>query len=262
MWYVIPALKFLTRVCKVCDDGRVETKLTSPFALLKQSWSLGLSRPNVSSYLFLGVIPQLVSFAVSALVSYASGTTDIQTTISGLLTNTGGWAIAGVVVVGLGGLVLMSFLSVWYTALLYKVYQATVVGNLSRLSTYIRPAREITGRLLMTYIMVGLFTLGGFLLFIIPGIMLAVRYSFAPLVAAVEDRSAKPIEESKRLVRGRFWKLVGRSLLLIFAYNIPLSILQAVHPYLGALWAITSPIFGLYFYLVYQDFKRTAAVPA
>jgi len=80
------------------------------------------------------------------------------------------------------------------------------------------------------------------------------------MIAAVEDAAVKPFDESKRLVKGRFWKLVGRSILMVVCYNIPLSVLQAIHPLLGTVWAVTSPIFGLYFFLVYRDFKDTAIV--
>jgi len=83
---------------------------------------------------------------------------------------------------------------------------------------------------------------------------------FAPLIAAVEVPSVKPIQESKRLVEGRFWKLIGRSILLVICYNIPLSLLQGIHPLLSSVWAISAPVFGLYFFLVYMDFKRAAAV--
>ena len=234
--------------------------LTSPLALLKQAWSLALSRQNIISYLILGTVPQLLFFAFSALIAYASGITDFETTISDLFTNSGGWGIVGLVLAGLIGLVIVSLISTWYTALLYKVYQATAAGTIEKLTTYVRPAKAVTVHLLATYMIVGLFTSLGFLLLIIPGIIIAVRYMFAPMIAAVEDKTVKPIEESKRLVKGRFWKLGGRSILMIVCYNIPLSVLQAIHPLLGTAWAVTSPIFGLYFFLVYTDFKNTALV--
>jgi len=228
----------------------METALTSPFTLLKQAWSLALARPNIISYLILGAMPQLLFFTFSALIALASGTTDFE----------GGWGIAGLVFAGLIGLVIVSLISTWYTALLYKVYQATAAGTIEKLTTYTHPAKAVTIRLLVTYMLVGLFTSLGFLLLIIPGIIIAVRYMFAPMIAAVEDKSIKPIDESKRLVKGRFWKLVGRSILMVVCYNIPLSVLQAIHPLLGTVWAISSPIFGLYFFLVYRDFKATAIV--
>jgi len=238
----------------------METKLSSPFALLKQAWSLALARPNIISYLILGAVPQLLFFLTSLLITYASGITDIETTISDLFTNSGGWAIAGLVFVGLIGLVIISLISAWYSALLYKVYQATAAGTIEKLTTYVRPAKAVTIRLLVTYMIVGLFTSLGFLLLIIPGIIIAIRFMFAPMIAAVEEKTVKPIDESKRLVKGRFWKLVGRSILMVVCYNIPLSVFQAIHPLFGTVWAITSPIFGLYFFLVYRDFKDSAIV--
>jgi len=238
----------------------MENKLTPPFALLKQAWSLALSRPNLASYLALGVLPQLFLFAISAILAYSLGINDLQTTISNLITNTGTWGIAGVIAIGLGVVLIVSLVSTWYAALLYKVYQATITVNVSRLSAYILPAKEVTAHLLVTYIIFGLLSSVGFLLLIIPGIIITVRYMFAPMIAAVEDAAVKPFDESKRLVKGRFWKLVGRSILMVVCYNIPLSVLQAIHPLLGTVWAVTSPIFGLYFFLVYRDFKDTAIV--
>lgn len=238
----------------------METALTSPFLLLKKAWALALARPNIISYLILGAIPQLLFFAFSALIALTSGATDFETAISDLFTNSGGWGIGGLALAGLIGLIIVSLISAWYTALLYKVYQATTAGTLTKLMAYVRPAKAVTVRLLVTYMIVGFFTSVGFLLLIIPGIIIAIRYMFAPMISAVEDRVVKPTDESKRLVKGRFWKLALRSILLVVCYNIPLSAFQLVHPWLGSAWAVTSPVFGLYFFLVYMDFKRTAAV--
>lgn len=232
----------------------MDTKLASPFVLLKKAWSFALSSPNILSYLILGAIPQVLSLIISALVAYFS--------LFDLLSNTEEGIIAGLIIIGIITLVVVSVVSAWYTALLYKVYQATTAGALTKLTTYVRPAKGVTIYLLVTYMTVGLFTSLGFLLFIIPGIIIAVRFMFAPMIAAVEDRVVKPLDESKRLVKGRFWKLAGRSILMVVCYNIPLSILQAIHPLVGTVWAITSPIFGLYFFLVYLDFKQTVAVSA
>lgn len=242
----------------------MDTTLTSPFMLLRQAWSLALQRPHIVSFLLLGAIPQLVSLTVSAVLTYANGRIDLQSIIVNLNNSIGDVSafvyIMGLLIISLGTIFTISVISSWYTALLYKVYKATAITGLDKLTTYVRPAKEVTIRLLVTYVTVGLITSVGFLLLIIPGIIFAVRYMFAPIIAAIEDTTIKPIDESKRLVIGRFWKLVGRSILMIVCYNIPLSILQAIHPLLGTVWAITSPVFGLYFFLVYMDFKRTAAV--
>lgn len=223
----------------------MDSRLASPFALMRQAWMLALSRHNVISYLILGFLPQLVSFGFSAALTRATE-----------------WEMTTLILVAIVAIPIITLGSAWYTALLYQVYQATAQTSLASLTAYIRPAKNVTWRLLTTYILVGLWTLGGMLLLVIPGIIVAVRYGFAPIIAATEDRSVKPIDESRRLVKGRFWKLIGRGLLFVASYNIPLWIFHAIHPYAGALWAVTSPIFGLYVYLVYADFKRTAPAAA
>lgn len=242
----------------------MENKLTSPFILLKQAWALAIARPNILSYLFLGAVPQLIFLTISVVFTYTNGRIDLQSMMRDLNNSIGDASafvyVMGLLIVVVGTIFTISLISSWYTALLYNVYQATAEGSVRRLSAYIRPAKEVTIHLLVTYVTVGLFTSLGFLLLIIPGIIVAVRYLFAPMIAAVENRAVKPIEESKRLVKGRFWKLVGRSILLVVCYNIPLSVLQAIHPFFGSVWAITSPVFGLYFFLVYLDFKKTATV--
>lgn len=231
----------------------METSLTSPFALLRQAWSLALARNHVTLYLIVGSLPQVVS----VLIGYLAGRTNVQSGIVDLAYNTNRWGIAGLIATGL---IVISLVSAWYTALLYMVYKATVSGTVGALTTYFRPAKSVTIRLLVTYLKIGIITFLGFLLLIVPGFIFAVRSMFAPLIASLEDGSAKPIDQSKRLVKGRFWKLVGRGILLVACYNIPLSVLQSIHPILGSIWAVTSPVFGLYFFLVYTDFKKTAAV--
>lgn len=231
----------------------METRLTSPFALLRQAWSLALSRPNVLSYVVLGIVPQLISL----LIGFIAGLSNTETSVVDLVYSINGWGVAGLIATGL---IVISLVSAWYTALLYMVYKATVSGTVGALTTYFRPAKSVTIRLLVTYLKIGIITFLGFLLLIVPGFIVAVRVMFAPLIASLEDGSVKPIDQSKRLVKGRFWKLVGRVILFVPCYYIPLSVLQSIHPILGSTWAVTSPVFGLYFFLVYTDFKKTAAV--
>lgn len=253
----------LDTVSELCDhECDMDNKLISPFTLLKQAWTLALQRSNIASFLVLGAFPQLISLSISAILSNTNDRFNLQSIIGNINNSLSGAGalvyIIGLLIIGIAAVLLISFIITWYTALLSKVYQATAEGNLSPISSYIRPAKAVTVHLMVTYVVVGLFTSLGLLLLIIPGIIFAYRYMFAPLIAVLEDRSVNPIKESKRLVKGRFWKLVGRSILMTFAYRIPASIFHALHPALGMIWSVTFPVFGLYFFLIYQDFKRTA----
>lgn len=64
-------------------------------------------------------------------------------------------------------------------------------------------------------ILVGLATLGGFILFFLPGIWLAVKFSMSQL-SLLEDgkKGTQAMSASSELVKGRWWGVFGRSLLL------------------------------------------------
>jgi len=187
---------------------------------------------------------------------------NLETVASDFFVNSAGWSIAGIGVAALLLLAAFVYLGTWYAAFVISLIRATGDGTFTKLSDYIAPARLVTIRLLTTTIKVSIISVIGLILLIIPGIIFMVRYGFAQMIAVLEDRSVNPLTESKRLVRGRFWKLVGRAVVIGICYNLPLAVLQSIHPGFGFVWTITSPVYGLYFYLVYADFKRTATPAA
>ncbi|MEK7141664.1 MAG: hypothetical protein AAB800_03920 [Patescibacteria group bacterium] len=237
----------------------MDTLLTPPLTLLKQAWSLALSKSNRLTYMTLGAIPVVLSFGFSAITSYFITTsTDLETVLTNFLNSAGVWGVVGIIALVLIGIVFAVFIGTWYTALLYKIYQSTALNKPNSLSLHLHPSRLVILRLFITSLKVGLLATFGFLLLIIPGIIITVRYAFAPLIAVTEEKVMNPLAESKQLAQGRFWQLLRRSVIPFIFYSVPLSVFQAIHPILGSIWSLSSPIFGLYFYLVFVDFKRTA----
>lgn len=235
----------------------MNTKLSSPFGLLKQAWVLALGRSNIFYYLVLGLLLQAGVKTFSSLISYRSGTPEFLTFAKSA--NIGDWVI--VIFPALIGVIIIGLVNAWYVALSSFIYRDTVSGKFVSGAMYVNAARNITIHVYITSVITGVIILLGYLLLIIPGIVLAVRYAFALIIASIEDRSLGPIQESMRLVKGRFWQLVGRFIIFYLAYFIPKIIFVRVHPLLGIVWDLTLPIFGLYFYLVYVDFRRTAIIP-
>ena len=77
---------------------------------------------------------------------------------------------------------------------------------------------------LVASIAVGLLSLA----FIIPGVIWFVYYSFIASVVALRDRSgSRALDYSKRLVRGRWWRVAGKMLALFAVAAVP-SIVIAV----------------------------------
>jgi len=106
------------------------------------------------------------------------------------------------------------------------------------------------------------------LLFIIPGLIFAVYYSFAVWALIFEDyESTSALKRSKELVKGYWWAVVGRSLFIGLLALIFFMVLSIPALFFGEesiytdIWGfvlqiillIISPIFIIYNYLVYND---------
>lgn len=106
--------------------------------------------------------------------------------------------------------------------LIFHAFQQTPVDR--KLLT--REAWRDTISYLWISILVGLIILGGMFLFIIPGLMFAVWYSFALLVFVLEGtKGYEALKKSKALVTGRFWPVVWRWFVPNFIYGLILVVL-------------------------------------
>jgi len=108
------------------------------------------------------------------------------------------------------------------------------------------------------------------LLLIVPGLILAIYWSFVLLVTVIEKK--KTVSESTKrsyaLVKGYWWPVCGRILFMVILalivsliLNIPLSSLdgnaeKAYTFVINIFWALLSPLFLVYSYLLYQDLVK------
>lgn len=105
------------------------------------------------------------------------------------------------------------------------------------------------------------------LLLIVPGVILAVFWSFAAMLIIMENKRGvkEAMARSKELVTGYFWPVFWRflfigifALLIALVLNIPMSSLtdtgkQAYTIVMNVFWALLSPLFLAYTYLLYKD---------
>ncbi len=69
-------------------------------------------------------------------------------------------------------------------------------------------------------ILEGIVVMGGFVLFIIPGIFVAIALAFANFALVLEDRRGMhALAESREYVRGYWWAILGRNMLLALIYG-------------------------------------------
>jgi hypothetical protein len=117
----------------------------------------------------------------------------------------------------------------------------------------------------------------GFVVFILPGIYLAVRWYFVPQTVVIEGaRGAGALSRSAQILRGRWWRTFGLVVLANIAIAIPGLILivpfaaiadstdRAVWQLVGSTIAtsVTTPFVALFSTLLYYDLRARAESPS
>lgn len=144
-------------------------------------------------------------------------------------------------------------------------YVALLIAVSKNITTVQGAYREAL-RFILSYIFITILTalavVGGLILLIIPGIMFMVWFSFAPYVLINEEkRGTEALSRSRELVRGRFWQVAVRLLLLV-AIMVPFSLLNVIPifgPLVGLL--IGYPLAAIYMYHLYMNLRENMSVP-
>lgn len=115
------------------------------------------------------------------------------------------------------------------------------------------------GKFLLISLTLGLIAFGGIILLIIPAVIFGVWYSFATFFvmdSVLSNKNMKireALKASKSLVVGKFWKILGRSIVFgLFSFVV--TVIVSVVPYVGTVAvSFLAPLFILPFYLLYRD---------
>lgn len=146
----------------------------------------------------------------------------------------------GMFFVGLAFIVFAIILRMGYTKIFLRIYDGETPKFVDIFKEY--PA---FWRYLGVSILTPLAVMGGLILLIVPGIIWAVRFSFAPII--VIDTDSGPIvsmKESYAITKGYFWKLLGFWVVIILLNilglvafvvgllaTVPISTLAAIYVY-------------------------------
>lgn len=133
-------------------------------------------------------------------------------------------------VVGLAATILgYLLLSIALTRSLDKMYRKS---SLMSVKEEMKQARDVAGQYFWVSLLSGLIALGGFILFIIPGVIFSLWYTFAPFVAILEKkRGMEALRESKKMVQGRWWTVFGYFLvlgILFFLVSFAVQIIASI----------------------------------
>ncbi len=215
---------------------KANQKLIPPSDLFKKSFEFYKSRLYVITKL------ALICFVNFAIISF--------------LMEAIGRSSDSIFIVGAGLLALVVFLAslvvnVWVQAAFFyliKEKDTVSVKNLLAISW-----NNIFSYSWVMFLM-GIVSLAGFLLLIIPGILFSIWFSLALYVFVFEDlKGMKALYKSKDLVKGYWWPVFGR--LLFFGFFMGLIGMIPVFGNIANIFFIM-PMGVIYGYFLYDDLKR------
>jgi uncharacterized membrane protein len=172
----------------------------------------------------------------------------------------------------LGVLGLVSVVAAIYISLAAQAGFILMLKNSgSKIGEAFKAGRDYVWPLFVVGLLVGILTLLWSILFIIPGIIFGVYYSQAYFVLLIEDKTGMPaLKRSKELVKGYWWPVVGRSLLLglisLIVFIILSSPLNAmkdnsiIHGFWTIVIGVVRFLFGqfaiIFGYLIFKDLQQ------
>lgn len=225
--------------------------MRSPTKLLTDSFSL--VRENM--FLFLGIIlvPMLIAY-VAGLFMPAQNTGVVSTSE---------WAIY---------IALMLVSTVVNILMGIALILAFASRSLTIMQAY-RDSLPFFFRYIGLSILMSVILLVGFLLLVIPGIILSVWFAFATFILVLERASIiQSLKRSREYVRGRWWGVFGRLIvmsIIAFAFSFIFVAVSSLitnaalsELVVTLLSVVLVPILVGYMYLLYQDVKGSGAASA
>ncbi len=226
--------------------------------LIKSAWELYKSRLKISLQLQLMV---LVIWIVFFFLSILGGMSLVKLSSNPIF-------IVLAVIIAILLIIAAIMFAAWIQASQILIYelppeQAGVKSALDKSKAMIKP-------LIWVIILSMLVTLGGSLLFVVPGIILLIYLIFSSYVTILDGhRGMDALLASKEYVSGYWWALVGRLLLLVLlallfgiAVNILIAILFAIglHQLAPVIHSVSNiilaPFMVAYMYLLFKQFKH------
>lgn len=233
-------------------NPRSRPKMDPAFATVKQAWrwygghwkmAIGISALSVAPILFKSLYATTVDLVKASNGAAASGwVSDYLTAISWLL------------------VALVTLWSVWGTVALYLYILRR--GKIATVWRAYADGRAYYVRYLWVGILVGLAVIGGALLFLIPGIYLAVIFSFAPFIILAERTGVKKaFWRSNQLVSGYWWPVVGRVLIMALSVVGAGAALGVVGMFVIFFCSVLEPTVALYLSDAWSAFMDAAIMP-
>lgn len=233
--------------------------LKSPIDMTKAAWQTFTKRWKFFVLLTIAamIIPGIVFFIGGAIAAAA-----------GIGAAVGGSRMGLVFIVGL--VMLVAYLAAIYISIVFYagLMMAVADEQINTVRDAFNRAKPKAKDLFVVALLVSIIVAIASLFLLIPGIYLAICYSFAAWMCLLEGKKGMDaLKASKDLVAGRWLAVFGRLIAFVLIIWICVAVPQAVFalirmPFLAGLWSIATalaitPVAGIYSYMFYQNLKQT-----
>lgn len=214
-----------------------EGKLPGVFALLDETSTIYKSKLKL--FISIAIVPQLIMLLLTFII-YLGGIPEFSP--NGLFLK----VILGIL--GILVVLLFLFFVVWSTTAL--LYAAKEKGNTNFKESYKKSLPYLVPVFVVSFLS-GLISLGGFLLFIIPGVIFSVWFSFISYIIINEDiKGFNALLKSREYVKGRWWGVFGRFLafgaLMAIVYIVIIAFMAVIRFVFPGIGGILEQIFGVF----------------
>lgn len=180
------------------------------------------------------------------------------------------WALVVILVVVL--ILALIITGAWLGAVGLEIFKSILVKSPVTVRSALSIGWKNKGKYFVTSLLTSLAILGGTLLLVIPGLIVANYLVFSLVILAFEGKAgSEALGRSMELVKGRFWQTVGYGvfpMLIVVGISILVSVLAAIlhlpkeliDSLLQMVRFICSLIFIFYTYLLYQDYAANPVV--
>lgn len=229
--------------------------LASPLSLLISSFNIFFTGKNLKYLLLLTIanfaltLPLAIALSLLLFGRITSGPVNLDNFDFSIL--------LGVLPQFIVIVVLFVIVSLWTEVATILAISNVVKGTeLKLLATYKEAFPKI-----WTYFIVSLLyllvVLGGLVLLVVPGVIFALWFNFVGFIIVLNGVGVKKaFQESKKLVKGRFWQIFYRVIVLILAVGL-INIIFSEIKFLDMFVVLFAPLFVLPSFLLYKNAKET-----
>lgn len=152
----------------------------------------------------------------------------------------------------------------WFTFIGLSFLILAIKPAETRLKEIFQETWRKFGQYLWLVILTSFFIILSSLFFIIPGIIVGTYLTFYSYVFIIEgEKGMSALKRSWALVKGNWWKVFGRLILLNIVFGTIVILLSSINDLLGSVFQSLSMPFGIIFaYLIYLELKRSKEIQA